>query len=425
MKKYNLKFLFIFAMFFCLIKPASALHKDKAQVYFMGTGVQDNAVLVRTEMEGIPTGKTILYDTGKKSTATVDKIYQKAFAIQYQDPKNNGKIAKIDYMIISHLDDDHYGNAKDILTDSRFYVEKLIIKNERLKTSIYNDIVKTAKNRGTKIVNIEGKSSGKITISDSVVMHLYNLQDVYANKSECGTENNKKKGYIIKFRPKQEKKGNTIYNEDGTQYYKTLDGKKFYGYLYNDQVLVCRSNANSIAALFEVSTDAGKKYIYLTGDLDNNGYSVNGATNAELGKIYGTGATYFYTSDKMYIGSNKTNTLAKKNSAVVKNVQAKSEALVAAKIKKQLGSNVNNIVVYQQSHHGQNNSQEAITMLNLNRSSVYAVANTVNVPDRSSKEIAYEVYKSAFVTLSKAKKMYTKNTGVACTISYTGSTVCQ
>ena len=421
MKKNSLRFLFIFAIFmFCLIPAANAAGTSKyADVYFIGTSLkskagsadpyqQDQVILMKVA------GKTILLDTGNydKDKNTIKSIYAKAKDI---GAIKNGK-AVIDYMIISHLDDDHYGNAVSILEKSNFEVKNLIIKEESLKEGIYSDITDAARKKGTAIINTVDYAKYKwISISlDSEKKYnivIFNTKDVYSGNSNCGTENNLKKGTIIKYKNKYESKGNIVlYNTSGSFttndkifYYddinkkydvntsSKLDHSKFVGYAYNKEVPVCRSNANSLGIVISVKTEksGGKNYyMYFANDLDNNGFDLTGK-KVDGTMVYGTGASYMINSKTYSKGkylhkkSDLKESIAKKNdNAKANNVEVPSEYRVAKNIVTYLeknGDSVNDIVIYQQSHHGQNNSPEAIKILNLNRSNVYAVATTQHV----------------------------------------------
>ena len=298
-------------------------------------------------------------------------------------------------------------------------------------------------------------------------MYLYNVADVYSdNVKDCtgsskvssGTNATILEGIAIKFDSKRVSQNNNVKTTDGKYIY--VDGKSFpnvtfgantslkvksggsglnnYFYGYADSIPICRSNANSIALLFEVTTSKGKKavdviasseskkYMYFPSDLDNNGYPLFGANNTSFNtKIYSSGSTYYYANNGKS-GKNRTWTFT--NNKLVKattplNVNEASEFKVAKRISDKLGSNKSNIVIYQQSHHGQNNSLDAITKLGLNNNKVYAVAPNYTNP-KSSTIMAYVI--SNNYTLSKANKLFSggNKNGIYCFIKYDDTYKC-
>ena len=262
--------------------------------------------------------KYVLVDTGDKDDKMVSIIYNALKSAQGTDN------VVIDYMIISHLDDDHYGNAVSLINKSNITVKNVIVKYEKTAGSetqnVYKNIVKAAANQGTHIItspnvtaselkSLTGKSVSytklseeyQIKVGDFLNLYFYNVNDIYIGKT-C-TE-----GEIIKFKTKS---SSDLYKIDGKYVmfdnssgtypnvtYQLVDtvttagsgfNRKFYA-VSSGTRSSCRSNANSIATFAEVKIDGGNnKYVYLPGDLDNNGYDIV-PTNG----IIGPGTTNLY-----------------------------------------------------------------------------------------------------------------------------------
>ena len=69
-------------------------------------------------------GKYVLIDTGNKDSGSVKRI--KAALKKWQGSDS----LVIDYLVISHLDGDHYGNASTLISDSKVKVNNVVIKYE-------------------------------------------------------------------------------------------------------------------------------------------------------------------------------------------------------------------------------------------------------------------------------------------------------
>ena len=157
--------------------------------------------------------------------------------------------------------------------------------------------------------------------------------------------------------------------------------------------------------------------MYFANDLDNGGYPKVGSST-----YHGAGTTIYYEHSGTTWTIKNNNFVLGTTTPVVKKA---SEYNVAKAIKNKLGSNLNNIVIYQESHHGYNNSPEALSLLNLNKSSVYSIA-TISFSPKNSPlfSLAY----SHNVSLSNTKQFYVgykKGNGVYCAINYKGVTSCK
>ena len=399
-----------------------------ADTYFLNTMKNSNikkryysneSIIIKTR-----DNKCVLLDTGNEDSEIKKVIYNKLKELQGSSKVN------IDYMIISHLDNDHYGNAKSILSDSNISVKNLIIKKESLKSSVYSNIV-NAKTSTTKLIEASTLSEGKkISIGSYNNLYFYNTSDVYKGNKNCG-----KKDLILKFSadPTDTSKdfikinnkyvyfngkdfpNVTIKTSEGASYNKTNGlNRNFYAfYMETDN---CRSNANSLGILLESLTTNSNKYIYFANDLENAGYPIFGESG-----VYGAGSSYYYKRSN-YTWTLSNGMFVKSSSTPI--VKVPSETNVAKKISSKLGSNKNNIVIYQEAHHGYNNTIDAINLLGLNRENLNSVAtiswNPVNSP-------LFSLSLSNHKVLSKTKKYYvgaTDRNGIKCIIKYNGNAAC-
>ncbi len=403
--------------------------KDIVNVYFINvhnnskytTNTKSNgeAIIIKTR-----DNKYVLYDTGFNDIKIKNNIYTQLKALQ------NKSTVVIDYMVISHSHSDHAGNVLNILNDSKISVKNVVVKKESLSPKVYNNISKNL-NGATLITTNNLKEGHKINVGDYLHMYLYNVDDVYKNKSsECSG----KAGYSIRYTASKsdaDKIGGYYAYFDGSTfpnvklyYSKTLPEQKsgtgmnryFYACLKEEddgsaaEVVPCNANANSVAVLASVETPGSNKHMYFPGDLDNNGY---GFTLGE--SIYGPGTQIVYENLKY-------DTSLKKFTTMLPRVKVASETNVAKAIKAKLGDNIKYITIYQQSHHGINNSLDALKTLNLNRSGVYAIMPSISITSNSFLKSSSYYYK-----LNKTKQLYTGGTdklGVKCTINYSGSTSC-
>lgn len=401
-------------------------------------------------------GNIILIDTGNRD----DNIYIKI--INTLKEISNAKTPVIDYFIISHSHTDHIGNLEKILKNENIEIKNIIYKNEKWgskqNSKTVEQIITSAKNnvsarKNMNIINTATLTKNTITYNltseENIKMTLFNLSDVYIN-NDCS----KQEVYIVKFYAKTsgalKYKDKYIYLESIKPGASTLQysssgtiedsnkkpEKRFYAHI-DEKTSLCNANANTIAVLFEVKTNKGSKYVYIPNDIENNGYSVFG-TYSESGlkqgfkydTIYGNGTTYYYENTYKSTKS-KNNSWTIKNDKFVKGINSikkASETRVANKIRETIGeSNLNNIVIYQQSHHGLNNAKDAIDTLKLNRSSgnkVYAIATNSHTGVSSNNALLARSY---YYTLSNATILasgHYKYDGIYCYIKYDDSYNC-
>ena len=412
----------------------------------------------------------ILFDTANSDDDIVKVIYSRVKSLQNKQSK-----IVIDYIVLSHLDSDHYGNLVSILNNSKIVVKNLVIKYEKTvltaiknRRDVFNNVIKAVKeknihlyissnaivNNKVTVMKTNGKDEvfdginysvlkeeQKINVGNYLSMYLFNVNDVYEKygSSKCtGGTRVKLAANPNSTEVEYYKNSNGEYiifnNTNGTYpnvKYETTKIKAKVGvgfnrvfYAYDDgKVNICRSNANSIAVFNAIHLDDNTyKYIYITGDLENNGYSYIPTTKSGYdNKIYGNGTTNLYTNKAVF--DNKTKKFNKPDNVI----SVPSETDVALKIKNKFGNKVKNIVIYQMSHHGINNATDAINILGLNRSNIYAVAPTAtNIANTNS----FLVLRSYYYTFSKVpanRKLISGNNknGVLCNINNKKETLCK
>ncbi len=399
--------------------------------------------------------KYILFDTGTKDNGTNTNIYNQLKSLQGKDS------VVIDYLVISHMHSDHYGNALTTIQNDKIKVKNLVVKYEDLMFELYSNQKKTFKNivnaaladgakiytspnaTDAKMQSTMGKaiaytklSEGqKLKIDNYVSMYLFNVDDVYKNidKSKCAT------GKSIHY---------SSVKSDNTNWFKTSNNKyvyydystfpngtlqlsdtlspvkhsKYFAYIVDDEVNTCRNNPNSLTAMITVKTKGANKLIYLSGDVENSGYEifpvkVSGFTD----KVYGNGLNVLYQTPKF-------DTSKKQFTNSVNQFKHASESKTAKTIAESetFKNKLKNIVIFQQSHHGINNAKDAIDILGINRSSVYAISSTSTKRENAS---ALHSRISYYITLGNIPadhKLITGNgkNGVKCYITYNTNYKC-
>ncbi|MBR2753853.1 MBL fold metallo-hydrolase [Candidatus Saccharibacteria bacterium] len=420
-----------------------------------------NAIILKTIDK-----KYVLIDAGIKKGSVQDTLLSKL-------TKEN---ITIDYFIISHLDSDHYGNAVDLMNNTNIKFNNLIVKreiydNEVSRDSIFKKLVQAAKNHNINVItsndnstknlmeneigitNYGTLSEGKtLTVGDYVKLYLYNTGNVYAGK-QC------KNGVKLEW--------TSSLNEGSYDFYKTSNGKYVYfdgnEYSYNyssdspsvtlkttstltkktsennstagmnryfyaftrGQHNICQSNPNSIGVFAEVTTPVVKKYAYFPGDMENAGQSTlaNSSNSSQL------------LSDPVTFNNNQFNT-------DITPYQILSETNVAQSIYNKLyqdaSSNsisvndlLNNISIYQLAHHGSNNNDKAMHILNFDQRSKDLYTIQESSVDLSSSDWfrSAKVYHRIFKNLPPENKLLVgnkakKDEGITCEITTSGNTSC-
>ena len=388
-------------------------------------------------------GKYILLDTGIKSDDIKKVIYNELKSLQGKST------VTIDYMIISHMHNDHYGNAVDIMNDSKINIKKLILKREKYSSKDEN-LVTAAKNNKIDIIETDSLKEGAYyTLSDNIKMYLFNVKDIYTSSDNCNVTD-----YVTGFTSNvdtssafaksaydkyiyfegtdflnngNKAKINTISkieNKVGSDY--KIKGR-FYMTMVNDgdKRSVCSSNANSIAVLFQVKTTKGNKYMYVPSDLENNGYNPLGEYDSTYKTtIHGYAATYFY---EYKIDDGKVKFIVKDNQLVkstkVKAVKRASSYTTALNMKNKFSDLVGDITVYQSAHHGLNNYKEVVDVLKLNNKAVNVVTPVSSNP-KNNKTFATSL---STYNLRNVNMMYgggNSKKGTKCTIKVNGTTSC-
>ena len=415
---------------------------------FSNTYANNDAFIFKTN-----DGKYILLDAGEhydkkdnKTFEVINLIYNKLKELQ---KKNT---VTIDYMIVSHMHYDHAGNVEDVLNDSRFDIKNLIFKRESKQTltnEVYNAAVKNGKVNIIE-VNKSLKEGASYTLNDNVKMYLFNLSDVFLNTKGCQSIsyfNYVWDGYSDKsaLRDSSSDGDKDYLYFNGEDYINNESGFKFLpdsenpvkknesNYLFSRFYVVsqkggytCNANTNSIVVVFQVKTNQGNKYIYLPADVENNGYDPFGEYDDKLKTtIHGGMATYPYytrtTGDNYIYAFRDGNRLRKDPDK--KTFEVAAEYLTAKKVTEKFSDIKGNITIYQESHHGLNNSLESLTLLGVNSKSTYSIAPTGTNPIKSNQ---FRVLRGQYY-LRNSNIMYTgdeNKNGIKCTINGSGKTTC-
>lgn len=432
--------------------PVPASNKN-LEMYFLNTinhsSLKDTygnneAIVIKTS-----SGKYILVDTaiGKNTSGVKTSEIKTLIYNRLKEIQGNSKVT-IDYMILSHMHTDHIGNAVDILNDSKITIKNLILKRE-IKSKADETIVKAANSNNVSVVDAATLKDGVSYQIDSLnTLYIFNTKDVYSASDDCT-----KTDYYLKFIAKNSsgvefaktKTGKYIYFE-GSDYMTngsnvkiyTSEGLDFQGnntyklknrfYAVTDpsnKTNSCNSNANSLALILEVKTQKGSKYVYLPNDLQNSGYNPFGENDSNYNtEIHGHQTGYFWKYElvnnvpKFVIKNNKL--VVNPNTPVLKRA---SEYLTAVNIKKKFSDITTNLVIYQASHHGINNTKEAVSKLKLNREGVYSIVPSSTDISKSStfanSESAYYLRNTILMTVGKSNKK-----GIKCIIKNSGATTC-
>lgn len=425
---------------------------DVIKAYFLN--VQNASNMVETQSNGLAVilktvdNKYILFDTGSKDTGTNANIYNQLKSVQGKDN------VVIDYLIISHMHTDHYGNALTTIQNDKIKVKNLIVKYEELMFDIYANQKKAFKNivnaaiadgakiylspnaTDSKIQSIMGKSitytklseGQKIKLDNYVSMYLYNVDDVYKNIDKSKCVNGRALHYTSRYNESLNfyKTSNNKYVYYDYSKYPTgtlqlsdtlspVKDSKYFAYIDEDEVNVCRNNPNSLTAMISVKTSGANKIIYLSGDVENSGYDiiptkVSGYTD----KVYGNGSNILYQDVKFDIN--------KKQFTSPISIKLPSETKTAKTIatSETFSNKLKHIVIYQQSHHGLNNAKDAIDILGLNRTGVYAISSTSTKRETASTITSRISYYYSLGNIPADHKLITGNgkTGIKCNIAY-------
>ncbi len=383
-------------------------------------------------------GKYVMFDTGLNDEKVRNTIYNALKIAQ------GSKKIVIDYLVLSHLDEDHQGNVITFFNDENFTIKNIILKKEtwsNTRINQFNNITATAVAKGAKVfTNFYSTQSGfnqikdgdSIQIGKYLTLTFFNVANVYEGKS-CSngkvinwtastttsskfvTEDNKYVYFDGKNYPNIElKTTDTIIQKIpdwATGVGVGLD-RYFYATIGNGNS--CASNADSFGILAEVKTIGKSRYMYLPGDLENGGYDT----------LFNSGSNSPQIFDNVSFSNGEFKT-------DITPFKISSEKTTAEKIKNKLlndSASTEDIVIYQETHHGINNDTQAVNTLGLNRESgIYAIQE--GVVERID-NTGFNYTKSYYYTLGKIPSerkirvgTYGKS-GVICTINILGDTLC-
>ena len=426
-----------------------------------------NAIILKTLDD-----KYVLMDTGPGLTTIQNAIYNNLKELQ-----GTNKVT-IDYLIISHLDGDHYGNAVTFMNQSEKYnIQNIVFKHEiyesNSKESVFQSIANAAAANNIHIITsgdatttnyLAGKgvtdyevlSEGMIIpVGRYLNLDFFNTTNVYEGKS-CPDGNpidwrsditdssifKTPNGEYIYIDGSEYQTSDSTFSFNSAKYpfsdvtFRTTtnlktkpNGSGINKYYYAAKLTnrsFCQSNPNSFGILAEIVTANEKRYMYFTGDIENAGYSTlsSGANSSQTYSAFAFQNGDFINNITPYTIPAEDDTAA----AIYDKLAADATAQG-----KTVESLLNNIVLYQMSHHGENNSEKAVWKLNLNRSSgIYAIQDGFVDLATSPK---FRLNKTYHYTLGNipaenkigvwAKDTDTKKNGVNCTVNAVGATTCE
>lgn len=450
--------------------PESASSQSVVQTIFPNiynkdvTGGWGNAIILKTL-----DNKYVLIDTGLDNEQIRNVIYNTLKNLQGTNH------VTIDYFIISHLDNDHYGNAEIFINDPNFTFKNIVLKHESKKTVTFEPIAQAAIDHNIHILtsgspetatymNTLTDSANYSMISEGMALEVgkylkldfFNTTDVYYGQ-ECkiGIGLNWTKNINS---PSLYKTANGEYIYfDGSEYstredgeypitsskypysnvtYKTTTtpvakegGSGINNYFYalstdNYKGNICASNPNSYGVFAEVTTTGLKKYMYFPGDIENAGYSLL-SSGSNSGQIYDdfvfengefkTNVTPYYIHD-IRSEDNTATAIYNKLTTDANSLGLSTDDLLQ------------NIVIYQLSHHGINNSEKAVWKLNLNRESgLYAIQESADIIENPSEWRYAKLYYYTLGNVPAENKLrvgISTQDGIDCTINMLGDTTC-
>ena len=406
----------------------------------------------------------VLIDTGTKNDVNYNTIYQ-----ALKDYQGSTKVT-LDYLVVSHMHADHYGNVVDIINSGNIKVKNVIVKAGRSSMASFDNIIRAARSEKANIytnaetreidgvqvqksanykkMNTEGTGNAAISVGKYLKLYFYNTTNVYSGKTCVSgyhpswliaktTDENKPKTSNNKY-VGLDNTGLSYPNITYTTFSKLVaSGTGFDKYYYvswgskdgePELINSCNDNSNAYGILAEIKTDNGNKYAYFSNDIDNGGYDIlptktdvvyystqKGKSVTKKGhNVYGIGRGVLYEKPDV--------SLVIAGKSISKNVSY-SESKAALEVADKLGSNLSNLVIYQPSHHGINNAPDALATLNVNRPEVYAVFNRSGSIANSTK---FD-YQRTNYNLRNTKKLfsgYSKGEGVYCAIDNTGDYKC-
>lgn len=418
-----------------------------------------NAIILKTLDD-----KYVLMDTGPSTADVRSVIYNTLASLQGKSQ------VTIDYLILSHLDLDHCGNAVSFINDSNFSFKNIVLKHEINRESVSQRIAQAAANNNVNIITSndaatqEYLSSIGVTNYDKIFegmtidvgkylkLDFFNTPDVYVGK-ECKT------GLSIFWTASTSSSNNYIKTSDGqyiyidgSEYGTKLDGEyplssskypyadvtfkttptliekpngagmnRYFYAISEDNRGICRSNPNAFGVLAEVTTAELKRYMYFPGDIENAGYgSLSSGVNSSA--IYEDIAFQngdFVNNITPYAIPSEDNTAT----AIYNKLAADATSLGLP-----VSTLLNNISIYQESHHGSNNSEKAVWKLGINRASgIYAIQEGATNMATTTSYLKTKTYWYTLGKIPAENKMRVGDSGidgVHCTINTIGTTLC-
>lgn len=153
-KPYKRKIKYIVVIIFFVILILSFFPKN-LKLYFIDVGQGDSTLIIT------PSNQKILIDGGGSENYEVGKNTLVPYLL-------DRKINRIDYILISHFDQDHVGGIIELLEEVK--VEKIIISKQIKITEQYIKLIKIAKYKNIKIIQV--KKGDKLNIEPNLIIDI-------------------------------------------------------------------------------------------------------------------------------------------------------------------------------------------------------------------------------------------------------------
>ena len=153
-KPYKRKIKYIVVIIFFVILILSFFPRN-LKIYFIDVGQGDSTLIIT------PSNQKILIDGGGSENYEVGKNTLVPYLL-------DRKINRIDYILISHFDQDHVGGIIELLEEVK--VEKIIISKQIKITEQYIKLIKIAKYKNIKIIQV--KKGDKLKIEPNLIIDI-------------------------------------------------------------------------------------------------------------------------------------------------------------------------------------------------------------------------------------------------------------
>lgn len=189
-KKYILKIgIIIIVVIISFNLSLSILNKNKLEMHFIDVG-QGDSCLIET-----PNGIKILIDGGGSLTPELFDVGKKTLLPYLLDRK----ITRIDYIMVSHFDEDHCQGLESVIDNIK--VKNIILSKQYTISNEYKKIINMCKSKNIKIIIV--KEGERICFEKNVYADILNPANKLLDDSKGGLNSN---AIVAKFYYKLNKK---------------------------------------------------------------------------------------------------------------------------------------------------------------------------------------------------------------------------